>query len=61
MTAKVEIIAIGDDLGIILPDEALQHLGVQPGDTLSVVKVAGGFELKPLKMPEEAAEKPRFA
>ncbi len=41
----VKITAIGNSAGIILPREVLAQLGVDKGDTLSVVTTPNGIEL----------------
>jgi hypothetical protein len=43
----VEVIAIGDELGVVLPDWAKQHLGVESGDELAVRETPAGVELRP--------------
>jgi putative addiction module antidote len=43
----VKITAIGNSAGIILPKEVLAQLGVDKGDSLSVVRTANGIELTP--------------
>ena len=45
MTSELEIVTIGDSLGILLPEEVLQRLGVEIGDTLSIAEVPGGIQL----------------
>jgi antitoxin component of MazEF toxin-antitoxin module len=41
MARELEVICVGDSLGIILPEDVLQHLGVEIGDTLSITEVSG--------------------
>jgi putative addiction module antidote len=41
----VKITAIGNSAGIILPKEVLAQLGVDKGDSLSVVTTPNGIEL----------------
>lgn len=41
----VKITATGDSAGIILPREVLAQLGVDKGDSLSVVRKPNGIEL----------------
>lgn len=41
----VKITAIGNSAGIILPKEVLAQLGVDKGDSLSVVRTPNGIEL----------------
>ena len=43
----VKITAIGNSAGIILPKEVLAQLGVDKGDSLSVVRTPNGIELTP--------------
>jgi len=43
----VKITAIGDALGIILPEDALVKLGAQEGDTLYITETPNGLELCP--------------
>ena len=43
MTRELKIVSVGDSLGIILPEEILQRLGVESGDTLSISEVPGGY------------------
>lgn len=38
---------IGSSAGVILPEEALNHLGVKEGDSLLLVESAGGYEVTP--------------
>ena len=49
---KVEIISIGDELGIILPQQVLKRLGFEGGDDFVVSETAYGIELKPLEPAE---------
>jgi putative addiction module antidote len=44
---NVKITAIGNSAGIILPKEVLAQLGVDKGDSLSVVRTPNGIELTP--------------
>jgi putative addiction module antidote len=41
----LKIIAIGNSAGVILPKEVLAQLGVNKGDSLSVVVTPNGIEL----------------
>lgn len=41
----LKITAIGNSAGIILPKEVLAQLGVDKGDSVSVVKTPNGIEL----------------
>ncbi len=43
----VKITAIGNSAGIVLPKEVLAQLGVDKGDSLSVVRTPNGIELSP--------------
>lgn len=43
----IKITAIGNSAGIILPKEVLAQLGVDKGDSLSVVRTPNGIELTP--------------
>ena len=45
MARELEVICVGDSLGIILPEDVLQRLGVEIGDTLSITEVYGGIHL----------------
>jgi putative addiction module antidote len=42
---QLKITAIGNSAGVILPKEVLAQLGVDKGDTVSVVKTPNGIEL----------------
>ena len=44
---NVKITAIGNSAGIILPKEVLAQMGVDKGDSLSVVRTPNGIELSP--------------
>jgi antitoxin component of MazEF toxin-antitoxin module len=46
MLTKLEIIEIGDELGVILPEEILASLGVREGDEIVAEIVPGGCLLK---------------
>lgn len=45
MARRLELIPIGDEAGVILPDDVLARLGVGVGDALSIREVAFGIEL----------------
>lgn len=45
MIWKLEVVSVGDSLGVILPDEILSTLGVGVGDTLFAFKIPAGIEL----------------
>ncbi len=47
MSVTLEITAIGDSLGIILPKELLEKLGISEGGTLTVTETADGVHLNP--------------
>lgn len=38
--------AVGNDVGIVLPAKILSHLGVAEGDTLYATETVGGIELR---------------
>lgn len=46
MTTKLKLIALGNDVGIVLPTEVLVHLGVTQGDMLYATETDGGIELR---------------
>ena len=52
---QVKVTQIGNSLGIVLPKEALAHLGVAKGEKLSVVEQANGVLLTTLDPDFEAA------
>ena len=39
----VELVAMGDGLGVVLPPELVQRLGLTPGDHLDVADTPDGF------------------
>jgi len=41
----IEVIQIGNDLGITLPRDVCARLNLNPGDVLDVAEVGDGFEL----------------
>lgn len=43
----LSIIQIGDSLGVILPEEILTTLKLEPGDVLHVTECPGGITLTP--------------
>jgi putative addiction module antidote len=51
---KVEVTAIGNAMGILLPTEALNKLKVGKGDTLYLIENAEGFTLVPSQLDFEA-------
>ncbi len=42
---KLKVRKVGTSSGVLLPKEALNHLGVEEGDTLFLVESAAGYEL----------------
>lgn len=42
---RLKVTTIGNSVGVILPKEALAHLKVDRGDTLTLVESEGGYEL----------------
>ena len=47
MTVSTQVIAIGDALGIVIPDEMLAQLKLSVGDTLHLVERSGDLLLTP--------------
>ncbi|MBS1800343.1 MAG: AbrB/MazE/SpoVT family DNA-binding domain-containing protein [Acidobacteria bacterium] len=45
----VEVIGVGDGLGIILPPESLKHPNVEVGDTLYVTVKPNGIHLSAIE------------
>jgi putative addiction module antidote len=46
MTTELEIVSIGNaSRGIVLPEEVLSRLGIQPGDTFMLTEDAGSIML----------------
>jgi len=45
MNLELKLRKIGNSLGIVLPKEALAHLKVEEGDSLSVTEAADGLRL----------------
>ena len=41
----VDVIRVGEELGIILPPETLKHLNVQVGDSLYITEQSDGIRL----------------
>ena len=39
--SSLEVVAVGDELGLILPPELVEHLGAVEGDTLYPTKARG--------------------
>ena len=44
---KLKVRAVGTSAGVILPKDALAHLGVREGDDLYLVETANGYEVTP--------------
>lgn len=44
---KLKIRAVGTSAGVILPKDALTHLGVREGDSLFLVETPNGYEVTP--------------
>ena len=44
---KLKIRAVGSSAGVILPKDALKHLGVREGDEVYLVETPGGYEVTP--------------
>ena len=44
---KLKVRAVGTSAGVILPKDALAHLGVHEGDDLYLVETASGYEVTP--------------
>ncbi len=44
---KLKVRAVGTSAGVILPKEALAHLGVREGDELFLVETPSGYEVTP--------------
>ena len=42
---KLKVRKVGTSAGVLLPKEALKHLGVEEGDTLFLVESASGYEV----------------
>jgi putative addiction module antidote len=53
MNVALKVTKIGNSAGIILPKDLLAHLDAEVGASLSVVKTAGGIELR---VPDEEFE-----
>lgn len=43
----IKLVKIGNSTGVILPKELLDRIGVQQGDSLTIVPDGDGFLLKP--------------
>ena len=44
---KLKVRAVGTSAGVILPKDALAHLGVREGDELFLVETPSGYEVTP--------------
>lgn len=53
MTLELKVRKVGNSLGIVLPKEALSHLNVEEGDTLTLSEAQDGVRL--------TASNPEFA
>ena len=51
---KLKVRAVGSSAGVILPKDALSHLGVQEGDELFLVETPNGYEVTPYDPEFEA-------
>lgn len=47
MVLDLKLRKIGNSVGVVLPKEALSHLQVAEGDTLTLTKTPGGLRLTP--------------
>ncbi|MFZ0616275.1 MAG: AbrB/MazE/SpoVT family DNA-binding domain-containing protein [Chthoniobacterales bacterium] len=45
MTLELKVRKVGNSLGIVLPKEALSHLNVEEGDTLTLSEAQDGVRL----------------
>jgi putative addiction module antidote len=45
--SAVKVIAIGNSIGVILPEETLNRLNVKTGDTLYITEIPNGLQLSP--------------
>jgi antitoxin component of MazEF toxin-antitoxin module len=53
-----EVVAVGEELAVILPPEALRHLNVSEGDTVYVTETANGFRISRLDLPRPSTSEP---
>lgn len=44
---KLKVRKVGTSAGVILPKEALNHLGVEEGDSIFLVESPNGYEVTP--------------
>lgn len=54
MTQTIELIPVGNGVGIVLTPEMLEKLGARPGGSVSVSMTDGGLELR--KADDDLAE-----
>ncbi len=54
MTIRLQLIQIGQSVGVFLPDEVLARLKVQPGDTLLLTEAPNGVNLTPYEFGQDA-------
>jgi putative addiction module antidote len=47
MVVKLKVRAVGSSAGVILPKEALAHLGVREGDEIYLVEQTDGYQVTP--------------
>ena len=47
MTKHVELIAVGDSVGVVIPHDVAERLGLRPGGTMAFDERADAIELKP--------------
>ncbi len=47
IVVTVKVRKVGTSAGVILPKEALNHLGVKEGDSLFLIESADGYEVTP--------------
>ncbi len=45
MVLELKLRKIGNSLGIVLPKEALQHLGAEEGDSISLTETNSGYQM----------------
>ena len=61
ITSTLVLTSVGDDTGVILPDDVLEKLGVEPGGSLNVSETSRGFDhgvFIPLKLAFPEAQLP---
>ena len=47
LMSVLKITTVGNSVGVILPEEILEHLRVKSGDTLYAIETKNGIELTP--------------